>query len=686
MIDIIGSPWNPVRGGLLVLAVATLWIASAQAHTPAPLPSLSPNERSSSTALHAETLAAARPATQLRLIPPAELELFVDGLVTSSMATDHILGVTVAVVQGGKPVLLKGYGLASLDSGRAVDPERTLFRIGSISKTFTWTALMQQIEQGRIDLDDPINKFLDENHKVPDQGFRQPIRVVNLMSHAAGFEDNTMEYAAEADGAKAMPLSTFIREHRPNRVREPGLLSSYSNYGAALAGYIAAQVCDEEFVALIERDVLLPLGMTSSTFREPYPARPGMAAPMSAELSARLSDGYYWTGDRYRRAPFEYLTHTAPSGGASVTAADMARYMLMQLNGGTLDGATIYGEKTAKAFRTPIMDVPEPVNGWAHGYEVATLPGGFKGYGHGGGLSAFMSRMMVIPELDLGIFVSSNTNTGVGLQARFPRQLVEEFYYPQGRKTWRQGDAHLAEEAGNYAGDYRSVRHSYSGLQKFASLFRGQAQQVSITNDGYLLTGAQLWAPDGAPGRFKAANGSEVMLFDLDAHGRATRIISDVGNLERIGFLRDRRTFLALGGMTLATALANLIAAIMNGKRKKRVEKWQARVTHIVLLASGLWLVSFAALWKWTRTFAIRDAWMAGWPSTALVIASSAALLATLSAVAILTLVLFRGWKPAPQEADWDVWSKIHVKVPTAVYLLFGALVAIWGGLLPWRI
>ena len=158
-------------------------------------------------------------------IPPAELAAFVDGQVKAAMARDHIAGVTVSVVQNGQVLLKKGYGFASLSPRKPVDPDRTLFRLGSLSKTFTWIGLRKQAEAGRIRLDQPVNLYLPDYLRTPDQGFEQPMRVLDLMDHAAGFEDRILGHLFEEDADYVRPLETFwvlVHTPRPGElVRDP---------------------------------------------------------------------------------------------------------------------------------------------------------------------------------------------------------------------------------------------------------------------------------------------------------------------------------------------------------------------------------------------------------------------------------------------------------------------------------
>ncbi|MFO1013539.1 MAG: serine hydrolase domain-containing protein [Caulobacteraceae bacterium] len=243
-------------------------------------------------AIPAPVLTAMRPGARLAPgtpIPAAELEAFIDGYVTRAMAADHIAGVTVSVVQNGVIVFKKGYGYASLAPLRPVNPDTTLFRIGSISKTFTWMAVLQQIEAGRMRLDGPVNLYLPESLRVPDQGMTRPILVRDLMNHMPGFEDRVLGHIFERDFDRERPLALYLQQERPNRVREAGTIPSYSNYGAALAGEAASYVSGKPYEALVESSILVPAGMFRTTFREVHPPKSGIPAPMNATLASDLA-------------------------------------------------------------------------------------------------------------------------------------------------------------------------------------------------------------------------------------------------------------------------------------------------------------------------------------------------------------------------------------------------------------
>ncbi|HEU5208480.1 MAG TPA: serine hydrolase domain-containing protein, partial [Longimicrobiales bacterium] len=168
----------------------------------------------------------------------AELEAFLDGVMVAHMRDKHIAGATVSVVRGGGLLLSKGYGFADVEERQPVDAERTMFRIGSVTKLFTWTAVMQLVEAGRIDLDTDVNTYLD--FEIP-ATYDEPITMRHILSHTPGFEEDSRDLFTK-DSASIVPLGRWLADHLPERVRPPGQYSSYSNYATALAGYIVERV------------------------------------------------------------------------------------------------------------------------------------------------------------------------------------------------------------------------------------------------------------------------------------------------------------------------------------------------------------------------------------------------------------------------------------------------------------
>lgn len=611
-------------------------------------------------------------------IAPLELERFVDGVVRDAMESQHIAGASVAIVQDDRLVLVKGYGVAG--PGRPMDATRTLVRIGSLSKTFTWIALMKEVEAGRVKLDAPVNDYLPPELQIPDQGFKRPIRVVDLMSHAPGFEDIAAGHLFVYQPEQIISSAEYLARHRPDRVREPGQFATYSNYGVALAGYILSRLNSEDFETIAEREIFTPMGMRSTTFREPFPARPGIPAPMSPELAANLSEGYQWDGSQFRAKNFEFISQVASAGSVSGTAADMARYMRLLLNDGTLEGVRIFGPETAKEFRTQILKVPEGTNGWAHGFMAQLLPGGLHAYGHGGATGLFFTNLMVVPDLRLGIFANVNTAGGRSLVERLPQLLVENFYVAPA--TTRPGDPKLLESADRYTGNYISTRRAYSGLEKFVGLLESD-NSVAVTQEGYLVTRSgkqgQLWVPDGAPGHFVAAQGEQRLVFNLDSNGRAVSYPSPRGTLtlERAGWSLDPGVFSTVAGLTLAVALILWIRMLTHWSCRIQATQWQRRAHALALTAAALWLIALAA------ALLASDSDPYVWPGVWLLTASTAALLAAIGSAVLIAMTPLV-WRRVAGESGWNAWYKSSYTVAALVFICFAVLVGVRGGLRPW--
>jgi len=354
-----------------------------------------------------------------------DLEAFVDGFVTARMEANRVAGVTVAVVKDDELVLAKGYGWADIDAARPVVAERTLFRPGSISKLFTWTAVMQLVEQGRLDLDTDIRDYLPG---VPlETRYTAPITLRQLMAHTPGFEDTAMGHLFEDDPDAVLSLRDYLRRHAPAQVRPPGTWPAYSNYGVALAGLVVAEVSGMSWEAYAERHLLGPLGMRDSTFREPWGSQ-REGRPMAPSLRERVSQGYQqWVDGALRPGGFTFVGGIGPAGSLSTTATDMARFMRVHLNEGRLGDAQLLAPDTAREMQRTHYRVAPGQPGMAHGFIESEIAG-YRAIGHGGGTVHFVSDLQLIPELELGVFISTNSNGGQALIRGFVEQLVRRYF------------------------------------------------------------------------------------------------------------------------------------------------------------------------------------------------------------------------------------------------------------------
>ena len=625
-------------------------------------------------------------------IPPAELEAFVDGVAAQAMAQKHIGGAAVTVVQNGQIILKKGYGVDRLSPARPVDPDRTLFRIGSITKTFTWIALMREIEAGHVRLDAPVNIYLPQKNQIKDQGFKRPVLVRDLMTHSSGFESRTFGQLIEKNPVRIRPLDVYLRQERPRRVREPGQFPSYSNYGAALAGEAVVYSTGRTMQALVEREITGPLGLHRTTLREPYPARADLPAPMDPGLAADMSEGYRWTGSGLQARPTEYLTQAAPAGAASSTATDMARYMLAILGDGTLEGATLYSPAIAKDFRTTLMRSAPGVRGWDYGVNEYDLPGGFKGFGQGGGTLSFNTDLVTVPQLGLGVFAAANTDTSAPFVDSLPLQIVQRFYAAPAQ-TQPPASDWLRQNADAFRGSYLTTDRAYRGLEGFVDLLHADFS-VSVSKDGVLLVtssaGPTRWTPDAAASldapyvAFHQVGGPDTLVFEMK-DGRARRWFppSGAAAFERSGVFSDPRVMAALALATTVAAIAAIAGLFMRNRRDFRQTSIQGRADAAQVSGSILWLVTLTCFGIWMLRSTDTARLMYNWPGALLMIASASALVAsvlTLICLGLLPVV----WRGGRRLDSWTNWRKSRFTITTVIFTLLGVLIGLWGGLQPW--
>ena len=502
------------------------------------------------------TLAVITPAS---LIAPAQLAEFVDGVVRAYMTKDGIAGVTVAVVDRNSDLLLRGYGNAAFDPPRDVDPASTLFRIGSISKTFTYLATLQLIEQGKLQLDAPINNYLPDKLKLLDDG-HMPVKLWHLLSHTAGFEDSALGHLFKKSSKDVLTLDDYLLRYRPQRLREPETHAVYSNYSVALLGTIVAHVSGEPFEAYVEQHILAPLGMQHTTFREPLPASD--TRHVDAALGKAWSHGFHRAAGGFKVEPFEYISALSPAGGGSSTAADMARYMRMLLNGGSLDGKTILPAASFDELGKISYRNGDKVGGIAHGF--FRIPyGHYESLEHGGATLYFLSDLVVLPDAGIAVFVSTNTDSGREFATTLPRLIFEHFLADARPAALPQVPKDFAVSGQRFVGSYQNERRNYSTLEKFFTAI-DSVVEVGITPDGYLVVsdGAQAkrYVQDGALS-FRSVENDQHIQFFADATGRISGLAGAYGHTysDRIGLLDAPSTFAQTMALLALTCIGVLL-------------------------------------------------------------------------------------------------------------------------------
>jgi CubicO group peptidase (beta-lactamase class C family) len=451
---------------LCALGPASLKAAPPTGPAPAPVAAAKP-----------PATATAAPATPAgaHLLTAQDLEPWLDGLMPTALRTAQTPGAVVVVVKDGQVLLEKGYGFADWKKRTPVDPRTTLFRPGSVSKLFTWTAVMQQVEQGKLNLDADVNGYLD--FKVPPyQG--KPVTLRMLMTHRAGFSETARDLLTY--GKAPPPLADVMKRYTPPRIFAPDEGPGYSNYGASLAGYIVQRVSGEPFEAYIERHIFAPLGMASSTFVQPLP--PSMAPNMATG---------YATWDK--PGPGFEVVDMAPAGALSSTGDDMARFMIAHLQLGRYGSGQILQPQTAQAMHTTIWRSFPDLNGNALGFYQQNI-NGHRVVAHGGDTNFFHSDLDLFIDDNVGLFISVNARGKEGMGEFLRDSLFNAFadrYFPAAAPPPASTvDAATAKaHAAMIAGRYITTRRSDS---TFLALVQLISSNVVVDNKDGTITAAPL--------------------------------------------------------------------------------------------------------------------------------------------------------------------------------------------------
>ncbi len=535
-------------------------IAGAHGQGPAPSPLIS---APSPPPANISAITPPQPSVAAELTK-ADFETFLDALIPSQLRNRDIAGAVVSVVKDGQVLFQKGYGYADLEAKKPVVPDQTLFRPGSISKLFTATAVMQLVEQGKLDLDRNVNEYLD--FTIP-KTYPEPVTLRQLLTHTAGFEE-TLKNLFVAHEIDMRPLRTYLVKQMPARIFPPGKVPSYSNYGFTLAGYIVERVSGEKFERYIENHILKPLGMTNSTFDQPLPSK----------LAAQMSKGYLSASKKPR--DFEFV-QAAPAGALSTTAADMTRFMLAFLQDGSVDGAAVLKPETVRRMETRQFDLNPMICGLGICFMEYLLEP-VRVIGHGGDSVYFHSDMVLLPDAHVGYFISYNSlgqNVGGG-RGEILRTFMNR-YFPNPEKPKVTVDSSTQKADGRrVSGVYDGTRRGETTFLKVLALL-GQFS-VSSDKDGTLIvegnknqSGELKKWKEIAPLVYNEVDGAERIAFRRDSSGSVGEMLPFPAIYEgqRVPWYA-RRTFvgLVIGGnllLALLTVLLWPVAALVRRRYRR---------------------------------------------------------------------------------------------------------------------
>jgi CubicO group peptidase (beta-lactamase class C family) len=256
--------------------------------------------------------------------PPADLDEL-RARIARIMEQEHIAGAGIALVERDRVTWAGGIGLADRERGIPVTAD-TLFRVGSVTKTFLVLALMQLVDQGRLDLESPVAQLAPEIAMENRWAAEQPITLAQLLEHTSGFDEMRPNETFAPPEAETMSLSDVLARNPASRIARwrPGSRAAYSNPGYTVAAYILEKLTGRSYEEVIERELFEPLGMRDAALR------------MTPDVGARLARGYEL--DR----PVEYRgIYHRPAGNLMISARDLAALVQLALARGRVNGKAL---------------------------------------------------------------------------------------------------------------------------------------------------------------------------------------------------------------------------------------------------------------------------------------------------------------------------------------------------------
>jgi CubicO group peptidase (beta-lactamase class C family) len=644
--------------GLSLLLLAS-GLAIAFGQGPAPSPFLTP----------APVLQPPAPLPELALpheLTKADLEAFLDALIPAQLQSRDMAGAAISVVKDGQVLLSKGYGYADYAAKRPVVADKTLFRPGSISKVFTAIAVMQLVEQGKLDLDRDVNGYLD--FAIPNT-YPEPVTLRRILTHTAGFEE-TLKNLFVPSVEAMRPLRQYLVEAMPARIFPPGKVPSYSNYGLTLAGYIVERVSGEPFDKYVAAHILTPLKMDRSSFAQPLPE----------SLEADMSNGYLAAAKGPRK--FEFVT-TSPAGALSATATDMTRLMLALLGNGTLDGATILTPDSVRVMETHQFELHPAL----HAMGLILMEYSMNGQrilGHGGDTIYFHSDMILMPDARIGLFISYNSagSRPGGGRTEVIRAFLNR-YFPEPVTAAPAIDVKTSQADGRaVSGIYVDSRRADSSLLKVAAFF--SQFSVSADQNGLLtIEGAQSprggmkkWREVG-PMVYREVDGPDLIAFRQNANGVVTEMlpVAPVQMAHRVTGLANKKVLLPVlgvsAGLLLLTFLLWPIAALVRRHYQRPLfSNGVDRLLYVGTRLVCLFQIVFVALILVPLSLADKDLGLIGdglnpWLNTAHILGWAAVL-----GLVVLLIAAIKFWRIAG--LGW--WARVHATLlvlASTIFLLF---------------
>ena len=421
-------------------------------------------------------------------VDPKELETLVDGVMTREMKAQQIPGAAFILVQNGKVVLSKGYGVADVAKKTPVSPDKTIMPIGSITKVFTATAVVQLADRGQLDLDADVNRYL-KTIRVPTVTAKQ------LLTHTGGFDELVGVRRVESANDPVQPLDEFL-EKKLVRIRPPGVMTAYSSFGTALAGLLVEDVSGLSYERFLTCSLWTPLKMNRTHLTTPDTQR------------ADLATAYTIDGGKLVAIPYERY-HSAPASSINSTATDMGRYAIALLN----EGGGILSERMTRVMLSQQFTMHPRVPGFGYGWQMSDT-NGQRIAEHGGNIGGFHSLLVLLPDHETAFYVVAHLEDA---DLRSPlRKAILDRWFPNPNpapapKPNPAAASHLKRLEGTYRGNIWCHTCPFDPA-------RVQDVKVKANEDGTITVWDEKWI-EAEPLFFRSPDGKRRIGFAEDTNG-----------------------------------------------------------------------------------------------------------------------------------------------------------------------
>ncbi|MED1783215.1 serine hydrolase [Brevibacillus fortis] len=515
------------------------------------------------------------------------IEQVVDPLMKSEMNNLHIPGAAIVITQGDRIIFRKGYGFADIEQQIPVDPERTVFRIGSVTKSLTATAAMQLVEKGKLSLHEDLNTVI-KDYKISNNRYG-PITLHHLLTHTAGLDEKIY---------KRDNRQTVIPEFSTETVNEtlqsqetiftPGSKFQYSNAGTGLLGSVVEQASGQSLHDYMRENIFRPLGMDSAELYLP-------------QDMSNLAKSYYYDGNSYQTIPYSGIIFPG-SGAANMAPVDFAPYMIAHLSGGSYNGTALLKPETVELMHAQQFAAHKRMHGIGYGFFKGETKSGIPTLWANGGIDGFISKMVLIPSESIGIFLTVNaTHAGLKLHGKVVNAFADKLLTEQVRKPLTPVDGTI-DELKKVEGQYLLTLTPENGWGKGLRLLSSytytvqalDAQTISVTglfqNEGQQSLEKKFVQVDD---HFFQEIGGEEQLYFHEEQGNFYMTGPMNFSLPRISFIESPSVLMALYVIPgIVFILLSLVWIARFGLRKWRKQSYViSKIVPIIALLHSLFFI-----------------------------------------------------------------------------------------------